>query len=134
MKIITLSAAFILTCICTQSQNLVGYKGNDILKFMKENRRDMNYNNVVNSKFSYLKYSDNSEDQTMLFFLNPDSICRSMRIICDIGMKSQKVKELDSKYLKNGENNWLDRHDGKEYIIELMEGKWSCVISIETKK
>lgn len=94
----------------------------------------MNYNNVVNSKFSYLKYSDNSGNQTMLFFLNPDSVCRSVRIICDFSMKSQKIKELNSQYIKNGENKWIDRRDGKEYLIEIMEGKWSCVISIERKK
>jgi len=134
MKIITLSAALMFTCIYAHSQNLIGYKEKEILKYMKENHSEMNYNNVVNSKFTYLKYSDNSEDQTMLFFLNPDSVCRSVRIIYDISMKSQKVKELDSKYLKNGENKWIDKKAGKVYFIELMEGKWSCVISIETKK
>ena len=134
MKIITLSAALILICICTQSQNLIGYTENEILKYMKENCSDMKYNNVVNSKFSYLKYSDSSENQTFLFFLNPDSVCRSVRIICDINMKSQKVKEFDSKYLKRGENKWIDKQGGKNYHIELMEGKWSCVISIESEK
>ena len=134
MKIITLSAALILICICTKSQNLIGYSENEILKYMKENCSDMNYNNVVNSKFSYLKYSDSSENQTFLFFLNPDSVCRSVRIICDINLKSQKVKEFDSKYLKKGENKWIDKHGGKNYLIELMEGKWSCVISIESEK
>jgi hypothetical protein len=49
-------------------------------------------------------------------------------------MKSQKVKEFDSKYLKKGENKWIDKHGGKNYLIELMEGKWSCVISIESEK
>jgi hypothetical protein len=134
MKIITLSAALILICIFTNSQNLIGYKENDIMKYMKENHNDMNYNNVVNSKFSYLKYSDSSENQTFLFFLNPDSVCRSVRIICDINMKSQKVKEFDSKYMKRGENKWIDRREGKNYFIELMEGEWSCVISIESEK
>jgi hypothetical protein len=134
MKIITLSAALILICICTQSQNLIGYNENEIMKYMKENHSDMNFNNVVNSKFSYLKYSDSSENQTFLFFLNPDSVCRSVRIICDINMKSQKVKEFDSKYMKKGENKWVDKRDGKIYLIELMEGKWSCVISIESEK
>jgi hypothetical protein len=134
MKIITLSAALILICICTQSQNLIGYKENEIMKYMKENHSDMNYNNVVNSKFSYLKYSDSSENQTFLFFLNPDSVCRSVRIIFDINMKSQKEKEFDSKYMKKGENKWIDKRDGKIYLIELMEGKWSCVISVESEK
>jgi hypothetical protein len=134
MKIITLSAALILLCICTQSQNLIGYNENEIMKYMKENHSDMNYNNVVKSKFSYLKYSDSSENQTFLFFLNTDSVCRSVRIICDINMKSQKVKEFDSKYLKKGENKWIDKLGGKNYLIELMEGKWSCVIAIESEK
>ena len=134
MKIITLSAALILICIFTKSQNLIGYNENEIMKYMKENHSDMNYNNVVNSKFSYLKYSDSSENQTFLFFLNPDSVCRSVRIICDISMKSQKVKEFDSKYMKKGENKWIDKRDGKIYLIELMEGKWSCVISVESEK
>ncbi len=101
---------------------------------MKENHSEMNYNNVVNSKFSYLKYSDNQENQTMLFFLNPDSVCRSVRIICDASMKSEKVKEFNSQYMKNGDNKWIDKHDGKDYIIEINEGKWSCVISIESEK
>lgn len=101
---------------------------------MKENHHEMNYNNVVNSKFSYLKYTDNSDNQTMLFFLSPDSVCRSVRIICDVSMKSQKIKELNSHYRRNGENQWIDRRNGKEYLIEIMEGKWSCVITIESKK
>jgi hypothetical protein len=134
MKIIALSAALVLTCIYAQSQNLIGYKGNEILKYMKENNREMNYNNVINSKFSYLKYSDNTETQTVLFFLNPDSVCRSERIICDVNMKSQKINEFNSRYTKNGENKWIEKRGEKTYLIEINEGKWSCVISIEQEK
>lgn len=134
MKIITLSLLFILICIHIQGQNLVGYKQQEIRKYMKENRREMNYNNVVNSKFSYLKYSDNLESQTVLFFLNRDSVCKNVRIICDSSLKTQKVKELNSLYIKKGENKWVDKRNGKEYLIELSDGKWSSVISIELKK
>ncbi len=134
MKIIALSAALMLICINTQSQNLIGYNQKEIVKYMKENQRDMNYNNVINSKFRYLKYSDNSENQTILFFLTPDSICSSVRIICDISMKSQKVKELNSRFVRSGENHWIDKRDGKDYLLEMVQGNWSCVISIEPKK
>jgi hypothetical protein len=134
MKIVTLSAFLILTCFCAQSQNLIGYKEKDIVKYMKVNRREMNYNNVVNSKFSYLKYSDNQENQTLLFFLNPDSVCRSVRIICDATMKAEKEKEFNSLYIKKSENRWIDKRDGKDYIIEVNDGQWSCVISIEPDK
>jgi hypothetical protein len=134
MKIITFCAALIFTCICAKSQNLIGYRPNEILKYMKENRNEMNYNNVVNSKFSYLKYSDNSGNQTILFFLNPDSVCKGVRIICDISMKSEKVDEFNSRYIKKGENQWIDKHNGNEYLIEIKDGKWSCVVSIEPEK
>jgi len=134
MKIVTLSAALILTCTYAHSQNLIGYKENEIRKFMKENHSDMNYNTVINSKFNYLKYSDNMENQTILFFLTPDSVCRNVRIICDISLKSQKVKELNTQYLKNGENKWIDKQKGKDYLVEMTDGKWSCVVSIESKK
>jgi hypothetical protein len=131
---IALSAGLMLICVFAHGQNLIGYKGNDILKYMKKNHKEMNLNNVVNNKFSYLKYSDNSESQTILFFLNSDSLCRSERIVCDRTLKSLKLKELDSRYLKYGDNKWIDKHDGKIYKIELSEGEWSCVISIESDK
>jgi len=134
MKTVTLSAVLILTCICIQSQNLIGYREKEIVKYMKENRQEMNYNNVVNGKFIYLKYYDNQEKQTVLFFLNPDSICRSVRIICDVTMKAEKEKEFNSQYVKKGENRWIDKRDGKDYLIEVMDGQWSCVISIESDK
>jgi hypothetical protein len=134
MKIITVSAVLILSCVCNYGQNLIGFKEKEIIKYMKENRHNMNYNNVINSKFNYLKYSDSSENETILFFLTPDSVCRSVRIICDESMKSQKIKELDSMYVKSGENKWIDKSDGRKYLVEIMEGKWSCIISIEPEK
>jgi hypothetical protein len=123
-----------LICVFAHGQNLIGYRGNDILRYMKKNHKEMNLNNVVNSKFSYLKYSDNSESQTILFFLNADSLCRNERIVCDKSIRSLKLKEFDSKYLKNGDNKWTDKRDGKTYKIEMSDGEWSCVISIESEK
>jgi len=134
MKIITLSAALVLICITADSQNLIGYKAEDIIKYMKVNRKEMNYNDVVNNKFSYLKYSDNLENQTILFFLGPDAVCRSERIICDVSLKSAKVREYNSQYKPIGQNKWIDRRGDKTYIVELLDGKWSCVVSIESEK
>jgi hypothetical protein len=134
MKIITLSALLTLICICSNGQNLIGYKQQEIRKYMQENRDEMNYNKVVNSKFNYLKYSDNLESQTVLFFLNRDSVCNYVRIICDSSTKSQKVKEFNSRYIIKGINKWVEKRNGKEYVIELNDGKWSSIISIEQKK
>jgi hypothetical protein len=134
MKRLSISVSFILLCFIVQSQNLIGLKANEIREYMKENRNEMNYNKVVNSKFNYLKYSDNSEDQTILFFLNKDSVCKEVRITCAHGLKAQKITELDSHYKKTSENNWIENKNGKNYKIALKEGKWSFVISIEPEK
>jgi len=134
VKFIMLSAALILICIAADSQNLVGYKAEDIVKYMKENRKEMNYNDVVNNKFSYLKYSDNLDKQTILFFLGPDAVCRSERIICDVSLKSAKVKEYNSQYKPIGQNKWVDRRGDKTYTIEIMDEKWSFVVSIVSEK
>lgn len=111
-------------------QNLIGYSYNEIRGYMKENRKEMAFNKVTNSKFNYLKYSDSSENQTVLFFLDNDSICRSVRIICDQVSKSQRIKEFDSIYRKKGENRWIDTRKGMNYTIDLRDETWASVITI----
>jgi len=115
-------------------QNLIGYKDPDIRKFMKENRKDMNIDKVTNSKFNYLKYSDNHESQTVLFFLNADSVCNSIRMICDEPTKAQKIKEFNEKYKSTGINKWIDSRAGKDYIIRVEDEPWSSIITIQAAK
>lgn len=98
---------------------------------MKKNRKEMHFNNVKNSLFKYLKYSDNSDSQTILFFLTPDSVCKGVRVICENSMKPEKIKELDANYKRIGEHKWVDNHDGKSYLIRLEEEEWSCSITFE---
>jgi hypothetical protein len=133
MKYITLIAAFIISTL-TYGQNLIGYKCGEIRKYMNENHRDMNFNNVLNIKYIYLKYTDNSETQTLLFFLSQDSVCKRVRLICDSGLKNGKVKEFNRLYSKRGENCWIDSRDNKNYLIKITDEKWSCIITIEPDK
>lgn len=134
MKNITLFALLFVTGVYAVGQNLIGYNDEEIKKYMKENCKEMNFEKVTNSIFRYLKYSDNSNSQTLLFFLNPNSVCKSVRMICDVNAKTEKVKEFNSLYKRSGENKWLDLRAGKVYIIEIKEEKWSCIISIEPDK
>jgi len=101
---------------------------------MKVNCTEMNYNSVVNNKYSYLKYSDNQDEQTMIFFLDHDSVCRNMRMVCAKGLKPQKIKEFDTLYIKSGEDEWTERRDGKEFLIKVLDEKWSFIVTIEQKK
>jgi len=134
MKITTFSALLLFMCIHVQAQNLIGFNQKEIREYMKVHCSEMSYNNVVNEKFKYLKYSDNQDNQTLLFFLDPDSVCRYMRLICDRGLKPEKIKELDAMYTKSGDNKWIEKRDGKEYLIQVMDEKWSFIVTIEQKK
>lgn len=126
-----ISIILITAALATASgQNLIGYRYAEIRNYMKENFKDMIYNKVNNSKFTYLKYSDSLDSQTLLFFLDKDSVCRSIRLICDEGTKSQKVKEYNSIYKRRGENRWLDSRQGINYLIELKDEDWASVITM----
>jgi hypothetical protein len=124
-------AVLLLTGLNSNSQNLIGYKAIDIKKYMSENRSDMNLDKVNNKSFSYFKYSDKYDAQTVLFFLTPDSVCKNVRIVCNKSIRSTKLKELDSVYSKSGENTWTDKRSGKNYRVSLIDDDWSFSITIE---
>jgi hypothetical protein len=134
MKIATLCSILLISCTFAFGQNLIGYKNTEIRRFMKENYKDMNFNKVRNTLYSYLKYSDNTERETILFFLSTDSICWSIRVICDTAMKHEKVKELDDNYQKLASDLWIDNRNGKNYLIKFKDEQWSCSYTIESYK
>jgi hypothetical protein len=101
---------------------------------MKEKCQEMNSEKVINSAYKYLKYSDSGGSQTLLFFLNRDSICTTIRSVCDYSIKGEKVKEFDTIYKKSDANKWIDKRDGKDYLVEIRDEKWSFLIVIEPSK
>ncbi len=134
MKVFPLITLLLSTGTSLFSQNLVGFRESEIKKYMQENRKDMNIDNTKNSKFRYLKYSDNLDNQTILFFLKKNSVCYSERMICDFSVKDEKLREFDKLYKETGENIWIDSHDGKDYIITIKERQWSFIVTIEPEK
>jgi len=116
------------------AQNLLGYKPGDIKKYMKENQKAMEYLGLTfNNTFKYAKYADKDGDQTTLFFFTSDSICKSIRMICDKSLEPEMIKDLDSKYKKAGSNTWTDNRSGINYLIELREEEWSFNVTISKK-
>jgi hypothetical protein len=134
MKIIPLIALLLSVGTTMFSQNLVGYKENEIREYMKENRKDMNYTASINSRFKYLKYSDDMDNQTILFFFKNNLICHSERMICDYSIKGEKIKEFDTLYKRKGNNKWIDSRDGRTFSITLTEEEWSFIVTIEQEK
>ena len=134
MRKLALLILLISSFLTSSGQNLVGMNSSEIRKYMSENHKSMNFNSVVNSKYSYLKYTNNDETVTTLFFLDQNSVCTSMRIVCDLMIKGQKVKEMNGIYQNTGENTWIDKKNGMNYLVTLRSEKWSCTITIEPEK
>lgn len=127
--------ALLMMFSSANAQNLIGYKVGEIKTYMKEKNKDMVFKSFVNNaSFRYLKYADNDESKTVLFILEPDSVCRSVRIICDKSLKEEKVKELDSSFKKNGENSWIETRNGKQYLIEIKDEEYSFNVTMTIKK
>jgi hypothetical protein len=123
---LSILAVLLVVSFKLSAQNLIGYKVNDIKKYMREKEKDFNYQNIVyNSTFKYLKYQDNNESQTLLFFLTADSVCKGVRLISDKSLETEKIKELNSYYTKTGNNTWSETRNGNKYLIELKEDDWS---------
>jgi len=131
MKFFILLIALMFPLKHNHAQNLIGYKSSDIQKYMTKNRKDMNSETVKNNMYKYLKYSDIFENETVLFFLNNDSVCKSIRLICSRELKTQKIKEFNSKLLKSGENKWIENRGGKDYLFEIKDELYSCIITIK---
>jgi hypothetical protein len=118
-----------------RSQNLIGYHEKEIRQIMRDRYKNMNFQNFTNnSTFRYLKYSDSEDNQTLLFFLNADSVCKSVRLVCDKNLKDLKIKELNANYKKNGENRWRETINGKNYNIDLKDEEWTFSVTITLKE
>jgi hypothetical protein len=130
--IIKVSAIILfLASMNLNGQNLIGYSEKDIRQYMAENKKSMTFQNFVNnSTFKYLKYTDKNETQTLLFFLNEQLVCKSIRLVCDKNLKTEKIKECNSLYKKTGDNQWTETKNGKSYLIELKEEEWSFNVTI----
>lgn len=133
MRAIQVSSVILLfISININGQNLIGYSESDIRKYMAENHRGMTFQKLTNnSTFRYLKYVDEDEMQTLLFFLNDQAICKNIRLVCDKSMKTEIIKEYDSIYKKIGENQWVEAKSGKNYLIDLRDEEWSINVTIK---
>jgi hypothetical protein len=123
----TVFVLFILTLsLNLRGQNLIGYKDKEIRQYMREKKKDFSFSNMTfNNTFKYLKYQDSNETQTLLFFLTADSVCKSVRLVCDKSLESEKINELNSTCTRTGNNMWSETRNGKKYLIELKEEEWS---------
>jgi hypothetical protein len=117
------------------AQNLIGYNEQEIRKYMTDNEKSLTYQSFINnSTFKYLKYADSEGTTTLLFFLNEQMVCKSVRLIIDKSLKAQKIKEYNSLYKKAGDNQWTEAKNDKIYLIIMKDEEWSLNITITLKE
>ena len=133
MKTIKVSLVILfLISVNLKGQNLIGSGEKEIRQYMSENQKSMTFQSFTNNNtFKYLKYTDNDETQTLLFFLNEQLVCKSVRIICDKSLKSEKVKEFNMLYKNTGENQWTESKNGKRYLIEIKYDEWTFNVTFK---
>jgi hypothetical protein len=133
MKAIPVSSIILLFIgINLNGQNLIGFNEKEIRQYMSEKQKNLKFQNFINnSTFKYLKYTDKDETQTLLFFLAEDSVCKSVRLVCDNSLRKEKMKEYNSLYRKAGDNMWTEIKDGKSYLIEIKDDEYSFNITIK---
>jgi len=133
MKTIKVSLVILFfLSINLKGQNLIGSGEKEIRQYMSENLKSMTFQSFTNNNtFKYLKYTDNDETQTLLFFLNEQLVCKSVRIICDKSLKSEKIKEFNTLYTKTGESQWTESKNGKRYLIEIIYDDWTFNVTIK---
>ena len=136
MNLIKVSSVILfLISMNLNGQNLIGYSEKEIRQYMTDNQKNMKFQNFINnSTFKYLKYSDNDETVTALFFMNDQLLCKSVRYICDKSLKTAKTKELNTLYKKVSDNEWVEIKNGKNYKIDMKEDEWSFNVSITIKE
>ena len=133
MRVILILSA-LLVFSSARGQNLIGLKDHEIQEYVKKNLKEFNMEKVTNNRYSYLKYSSSDDLQTILFFMDKDSVCTGIKLICDPSVKDLKVKEYDTLYRKQGTNYWIDEKNGKKVGIKIIDEEWSFSVLFEYLK
>ncbi len=134
-KVKAIFLIFILTAVHMEAQHYIGLHKDDIMAFMKTEKKNFRINNTnTNKTYKYLKYEDNISEQTMLFFLDDRDECTYARLMSAYGNYPDIVEALDSLYSKADNSSWTYIQDDDKYIIRLEKGEWFFTINYKKDK
>ena len=118
-------AIFLLPAYAGTAQDFVGMQAKEIKEHMHTHRKDFALDETtVNKVYRYLKYVDDMETRTILFFLSDSDICTWYKIIYDNDFLTPVVQQLDSTCRKISDTLWLEEIDGYTYQKELRRLEW----------
>lgn len=130
-KIFTVGFVLMLALLSVHGQNYIGMHKDDIAKVLKQQNPDFRIDNsVINNTYHYLKFEDKISEQTILFFLSEDDVCKYVRWISDYANLNDMMGMLNREYRPIGDKTWTYSHDGKIYTVRLEEEKWYFTVNI----
>lgn len=112
------------------AQAFIGMGREDVLKTMRIEKPDFRYDdNVKNEKFNYLKYISDSGLETWIIVFDNEERCKAVRATCASSMMTQKRKELDALYTKEGADKWSYSYRTGSISVELKNETWYFTIT-----
>lgn len=132
-KVIFLLALSFILVMNSKAQHLIGMHKDDIMAYMKENKKNFKLNTgAVNKAYNYLKYENDISEQTLLYFLNENNVCSYIRLMSSYANLNDIVGELNKKHSKKNKTTWTYKEGPDVFLIELEKGEWFFTVS--TKK
>lgn len=134
MKNLLIITALIISSIgIISAQNLIGKNVNEIRQTMKRVRPDFREDkSTINAKS--LKYIDKTKDNTLIFFLSENKICKYSKFMLDVSCAKNTVDTLTKSFKYTDNLTWLDKRNGKDYEIKLLNNEWYFTLQIYEKK
>lgn len=102
------------------SQNMIGLSKSELQKQMASNYPKFTVNSFgISTNINTLKYVDSKTDRTIIFYFNKDNTCNYSKMIEDMESIDARIKEFNSKFKPNGNLNWIETKNGKDYTIKI---------------
>ena len=121
MHKLLLSGFFLLLVLPGPAQNFIGRKAEEIRKYMTTEQNNFSLDETtVNKVYKYLKYVDEMETRTALYFLSDDDVCTWYKVVYDNDLLPSVIAGLDSTCRKVSDTLWLEK-SGENTCQKILE-------------
>ncbi|MFH2094416.1 MAG: hypothetical protein ABIJ16_01855 [Bacteroidota bacterium] len=122
----------IVTACSLYAQVLIGMTDDDIIEYIEKNYPNYTLNTGFGATSNTVKFVDDKNDRTMIFFLDEKNRCKYSKLMLDIGEYDKTVEVLNKTYKKIGDMKWVQRKEGVDYLLIIEKTDW--MFSILTQK
>lgn len=130
--ILTLVLLFFAQIYFLSAQNLVGYSVNEIKKVMPKIRPTFELDeSTLESKNPSIKYSDPDGDNTLMFFIDQDGLCKYCKFMLETDLAKHAVDTLTKNYKYIDKLTWRDTKGRKDCVIQMVNSEWFFTIIIK---